>query len=161
VLALLAGLVLGNNGGAVLQWIGLPILAGAAIYLATALLTTGHTARKLFAALGALIVAALLLAAFLPPLAHPFFGWLGEVVAGWREGRGAVWWLAVSGVLILPALVMPASAVARRLTARKEQSRKQKSLVLNVGGTATGRSPRSQATKTRPREQATLERAKH
>ncbi|RSD19377.1 patatin-like protein [Amycolatopsis eburnea] len=119
VLALLAGLVLGGNGGAVLQWIGLPVLAGAVVYLATALLTMGHFARKLFAALGVLVVAALLLAAFLPPLAQPFFGWLGSVVAGWRRGDGAVWWLAVSGLLVLPAVVMPVSAIARGVRNRK------------------------------------------
>ncbi len=119
VLALLAGLVLGNNGGAVLQWVGLPVLAGAVVYLVTALLTTGRTVRRLFAALGALVVAALLLAAFLPPLARPFFGWLGAVVAGWRRGEGAVWWLAVSGLLILPAVVMPVSALRRRIGHRR------------------------------------------
>ncbi|NBH08232.1 DUF3376 domain-containing protein, partial [Amycolatopsis sp. SID8362] len=119
VLALLAGLVLGGNGGAVLQWIGLSVLAGAVVYLATALLTMGHFARKLFAALGVLVVAALLLAAFLPPLAQPFFGWLGSVVAGWRRGDGAVWWLVVSGLLILPAVVMPVSAIVRGVRHRK------------------------------------------
>ncbi|WP_290054082.1 patatin-like protein [Amycolatopsis solani] len=119
VLALLAGLVLGNNGGAVLQWIGLPVLAGAVVYLATALLTMGHLARRLFAALGVLVVAALLLASFLPPVAQPFFGWLGGVVAGWRRGDGAVWWLVVSGLLILPAAVMPVSGIVRRVRHRK------------------------------------------
>jgi hypothetical protein len=119
VLALLAGLVLGSNGGEVLQWIGLPVLAGAAVYLATALLTTGHRTRRLFAALGVLVVAALLLASFLPPLAQPFFGWLGDVVAGWRRGQGAVWWLVVSAFLILPAVVMPVSSAWRRLRHRR------------------------------------------
>ncbi|MGW5724350.1 patatin-like protein [Amycolatopsis sp. NPDC003865] len=119
VLALLAGLVLGNNGGAVLQWVGLPVLAGAVVYLATALLTTGRFARRLFAALGVLVVAALLLASFLPPVAGPFFGWLGSVVAGWRRGEGAVWWLVVSGLLILPAVVMPLSGIRRRIRSRR------------------------------------------
>ncbi|MEU5261807.1 patatin-like protein [Amycolatopsis sp. NPDC021455] len=119
VLALLAGLVLGSNGGAVLQWVGLPVLAGAVVYLATALLTTGQLARKLFAVLGLVVVAALLSAAFLPPLAQPFFGWLGSVVAGWRRGEGAVWWLVVSGLLILPAMVMPVSGIWRRTRHRR------------------------------------------
>ncbi|GLY35558.1 hypothetical protein Amsp01_015820 [Amycolatopsis sp. NBRC 101858] len=119
VLALLAGLVIGDSGGAILQWIGLPVLAGAVIYLATALLTMGRTARRVFAALGVLVVAALLLAAFLPPIAQPFFGWLGSVVAGWRRGEGAVWWLVVSGLLILPAVVMPVSGAWRRLRHRR------------------------------------------
>ncbi|HEY3467694.1 MAG TPA: patatin-like protein [Amycolatopsis sp.] len=114
-LALLAGLVIGANGGAVLQWVGLPVLAGAVVYLATALLTMGRTPRRLFSVLGVLVVAALLLAAFLPPLARPFFGWLGGVVAGWQRGEHAVWWLVVSGLLILPAVVMPAGALWRRL----------------------------------------------
>ncbi|MDS0133501.1 MULTISPECIES: patatin-like protein [unclassified Amycolatopsis] len=132
VLALLAGLVIGNNGGAVLQWVGLPVLAGAAVYLATALLTTGHKVRWLFTALGALVVAALLLAAFLPPLARPFFGWLGDVVAGWRRGEGAVWWLLVSGLLILPAVVTPVSALLRRLGHRRARNREAKAVVLEV-----------------------------
>jgi uncharacterized protein DUF3376/patatin-like phospholipase len=119
VLALLAGLVIGDSGGVLLQWIGLPVLAGAVIYLATALLTMGRTARRLFAVLGVLVVAALLLAAFLPPIARPFFGWLGNVVAGWRRGDGAVWWLVVSGLLILPAVVMPLSGIRRRLRSRR------------------------------------------
>ena len=121
VLALLAGLVIGDSGGAILQWIGLPVLAGAVIYLATALLTMGRTPRRLFGVLGVLVVAALLLAAFLPPLAQPFFGWLGNVVAGWRRGDGAVWWLVVSGLLILPAVVMPVSGMWRRLRHRQTQ----------------------------------------
>ncbi|QKV77776.1 patatin-like protein [Amycolatopsis sp. Hca4] len=135
-LALLAGLVIGNNGGAVLQWIGLPVLAGAAVYLATALLTTGHKVRWLFTALGALVVAALLLAAFVPPLARPFFGWLGDVVAGWRRGEGAVWWLAVSGLLILPAVVMPVSAIRRRFGHRRARARTAKTVTLRVGSTS-------------------------
>ncbi|SFW60790.1 patatin-like protein [Amycolatopsis australiensis] len=118
VLALLAGLVIGGNGGAVLQWVGLPVLAGAVVYLATALLTMGRAPRRAFAVLGVLAVAALLLAAFLPPIARPFFGWLGNVVAGWRRGDGAVWWLVVSGLLILPAVVMPVSGLWRRLRHR-------------------------------------------
>ncbi|WP_410564123.1 patatin-like protein [Amycolatopsis sp. cmx-4-61] len=134
VLALLAGLVLGNNGGAVLQWVGLPVLAGAAVYLATALLTTGHRTRWLLTALGTLVVAALLLAAFLPPLARPFFGWLGDVVAGWRRGEGAVWWLVVSGLLVLPAVVTPVGALRRRLGHRRARSRAAKPVVLEVAG---------------------------
>ncbi|WP_410593143.1 patatin-like protein [Amycolatopsis sp. lyj-23] len=132
VLALLAGLVLGNNGGAVLQWVGLPVLAGAAVYLATALLTTGHRTRWLLTALGTLVVAALLFAAFLPPLARPFFGWLGGVVAGWRRGEGAVWWLVVSGLLVLPAVVTPVRALLRRLGHRRARSREAKTVVLEV-----------------------------
>ncbi|UOZ08214.1 patatin-like protein [Amycolatopsis sp. WQ 127309] len=119
VLALLAGLVIGDSSGAILQWIGLPVLAGAVVYLATALLTMGRTPRRLVGVLGALAVAALLLAAFLPPIARPFFGWLGNVVAGWRRGDGAVWWLVVSGLLILPAVVMPVSGAWRRLRHRR------------------------------------------
>ncbi len=148
-LALLAGLVIGNNGGAVLQWVGLPVLAGAVVYLATALLTTGHKARRLFAALGALVVAALLLAAFLPPLARPFFGWLGDVVAGWRRGEGAVWWLVVSGLLILPAVVTPASALRRRLGHRRARSREAKSVVLEVAGRSPRKAAKSPAEHTR------------
>ncbi|WP_410637050.1 patatin-like protein [Amycolatopsis sp. lyj-346] len=150
VLALLAGLVIGNDGGAVLQWIGLPVLAGAAVYLVTALLTTGRTARRLFAALGALVVAALLLAAFLPPLARPFFGWLGDVVAGWRRGEGAVWWLLVAGLLVLPAVVTPVSALRRRLGHRRARNREAKSVVLEVAGSPPRkRTPKPTAVGTR------------
>ncbi|MGW4060120.1 patatin-like protein [Amycolatopsis sp. NPDC004747] len=145
VLALLAGLVIGNNGGAVLQWVGLPVLAGAAVYLATALLTTGHKVRRLGTALGALVVAALLLAAFVPPLARPFFGWLGDVVAGWRRGEGAVWWLVVSGLLILPAVVMPLSAIGRRLGHRRARSRTAKTVALQVDGSVPAKTPEAVA----------------
>ncbi|MGW3963326.1 patatin-like protein [Amycolatopsis sp. NPDC005003] len=140
-LALLAGLVIGNNGGAVLQWVGLPVLAGAAVYLATALLTTGHKVRWLCTALGALVVAALLLAAFVPPLARPFFGWLGDVVAGWRRGEGAVWWLLVSGLLILPAVVMPLSAIGRRLGHRRARAKEAKTVALPVDGRVPAKAP--------------------
>ncbi|MEA5359083.1 patatin-like protein [Amycolatopsis sp., V23-08] len=119
VLTLLAGVVIGGNGSVVLSWIGLPVLAGAVVYLATAVLTMGRAPRRAFTVLGALAVVALLLAAFLPPLARPFFGWLGDVVAGWRRGEGAVWWLVVSGLLVLPAVVMPVNAVWRALKAHR------------------------------------------
>ncbi|MFJ1766674.1 patatin-like protein [Amycolatopsis sp. NPDC088138] len=119
-LTLLAGVVIGGNGSVVLSWIGLPVLAGAVVYLATAVLTMGRAPRRVFTVLGALAVVALLLAAFLPPIARPFFGWLGNVVAGWRRGDGAVWWLVVSGLLILPAVVMPVNAVWRRLRHRRQ-----------------------------------------
>ncbi|WP_143264360.1 hypothetical protein, partial [Amycolatopsis kentuckyensis] len=79
-----------------------------------------------------LVVAALLLAAFLPPLARPFFGWLGDVVAGWRRGEGAVWWLVVSGLLLLPAVVTPVSALLRRLGHRRARNREANAVVLEV-----------------------------
>ncbi|WP_206785331.1 patatin-like protein [Amycolatopsis sp. MtRt-6] len=146
LLALLAGLVIGNNGGAVLQWVGLPVLAGAAVYLVTALLTSGRKVRWLCTALGTLVVAALLLAAFLPPLARPFFGWLGDVVAGWRRGEGAVWWLVVSGLLILPAVVTPVNSLVRRLGHRRARAREAKGVVLAVAG----RAPRKRASERTP-----------
>ncbi|MFT7869409.1 MULTISPECIES: DUF3376 domain-containing protein [Amycolatopsis] len=118
-LALLAGLTLGNNGGVVFEWVSLPILAGAVVYLVTALLTMGRTARGVFTLLFTLAVTALLLAAFLPLLRQPLFGWLGNVVAGWRRGDAAVWWLVVSGSLVLPAVVLPVRGIWRRLRRRR------------------------------------------
>ncbi|WP_103335699.1 DUF3376 domain-containing protein [Amycolatopsis sp. CA-126428] len=114
-LALLAGLALGNHGGLLFELAGLPVLAGAVVYLTTALLTMGRTSRRVFTVLFMLAVTALLLAAFLPLLRQPFFGWLGNVVAGWQRGDAPVWWLVVSGVLVLPAVGLPARKIWRRL----------------------------------------------
>jgi hypothetical protein len=110
----LAGLVLGGAGGAVLQWVGLPLAAGALVFLVVSLLSLRRTWRMVLTLLGVLVVAALLFAAFLPPLAHPLFGWLGDVVAGWRRGEAPVWWLAVVLLLLLPALWTPVAAWRRR-----------------------------------------------
>jgi patatin-related protein len=110
----LAGLVLGGEGGAVLQWVGLPMAAGALVFLVVSLLSLRRTWRMVLTLLGVLVVAALLFAAFLPPIAHPLFGWLGDVVAGWRRGEAPVWWLAVVLLLLLPALWTPVAAWRRR-----------------------------------------------
>ncbi|SEP26348.1 patatin-like protein [Amycolatopsis saalfeldensis] len=114
VVTMLAGLVLGGNGGVVLQWVGLPLAAGALVFLVVSLLSLRRTWRMVLTLLGVLVTAALLFAAFLPPIAHPLFGWLGDVVAGWRRGEAPVWWLAVVLLLLLPALWSPIAAWRRR-----------------------------------------------
>ncbi len=111
---LLAGLVLSGKGGAVLQWVGLPVAAGALVFLLVSLITLRRTWRMVLTVLAVLVVAAFLFAAFLPPIANPFFGWLGTVVAGWRRGEAPVWWLVVAAFLVLPALTTPVLAVVRR-----------------------------------------------
>ncbi|MFC4081439.1 patatin-like protein [Amycolatopsis samaneae] len=112
---MLAGFVLGGNGGQLLQWVGLPVAAGALVFLVVSLITLRRTWRMVLTVLGVLIVAALLFAAFLPPIAEPLFGWLGEVVAGWRRGEAPVWWLVVAALLVLPAVWTPLDALTRRL----------------------------------------------
>lgn len=109
-----AGLVLGGNGGQVLQWVGPPVAAGALVFLVVSLLTLKRTWRMVLTLLCVLVVAALLFAAFLPPLAQPLFGWLGTVVAGWRRGEAPVWWLLVVLLLVLPAIWTPIAALRRR-----------------------------------------------
>ncbi|WIX81424.1 patatin-like protein [Amycolatopsis carbonis] len=116
-----AGLVLGGNGGQVLQWVGPPVAAGALVFLVVSLLTLKRTWRMVLTLLCVLVVAALLFAAFLPPLAQPLFGWLGTVVAGWRRGEAPVWWLLVVLLLVLPAVWTPIAALRRRK--RREPAR--------------------------------------
>ncbi|MET7991332.1 patatin-like protein [Amycolatopsis sp. NPDC005232] len=113
-----AGLVLGGNGGQVLQWVGPPVAAGAVVFLVVSLLTLKRTWRMVLTLLCVLVVAALLFAAFLPPLAQPLFGWLGTVVAGWRRSEAPVWWLLVVLLLVLPAVWTPIAALRRRTRTR-------------------------------------------
>ncbi|HKN51036.1 MAG TPA: hypothetical protein VJX66_00980, partial [Amycolatopsis sp.] len=87
-------------------------------FLLVSLITLRRTGRMVFSLLGVLVVAALLFAAFLPPIAGPFFGWLGDVVAGWRRGEAPVWWLVVASLLVLPAVATPIGAVWRRIRRR-------------------------------------------
>ncbi|GAA3555894.1 patatin-like protein [Amycolatopsis ultiminotia] len=111
----IAGLILGGAGGAVLQWVGMPIAAGALVFLLVSLLTLPRSWRMVLTVLAVLVVAALLFAAFLPPLAHPLFGWLGSVVAGWRRGEAPLWWLVVVLLLLLPAVWTPVGALVGRI----------------------------------------------
>lgn len=118
-ITLLAGLVLSGKGGAVLQWVGLPIAAGALVFLLVSLFTLRRTWKAVLSVLGVLVVATLLFAAFLPPVADPLFGWLGDVVAGWRRGEAPVWWLVVAALLLLPAVSTPIALVWRRIRPRR------------------------------------------
>ncbi|MEC3979928.1 patatin-like protein [Amycolatopsis sp. H20-H5] len=115
----LAGFVLTGQGGPVLQWVGLPVVAGALVFLVVSLLNLRKAWRALFVVLGVLAVACLLFAAFLPPVRGPFFGWLGDVVASWRRGEAPVWWLVVAALLILPALATPVTALVRVVRPRR------------------------------------------
>ncbi|MET9261443.1 patatin-like protein [Amycolatopsis sp. NPDC004079] len=110
----IAGFVLGGEGGSVLQWLGLPVAGGALVFLVVSLLTLRRTWRMVLTVLGVLVIAALLFAAFLPPIAQPLFGWLGAVVDGWRRGQAPLWWLAVVALLLLPAVWTPLSGLGRR-----------------------------------------------
>ncbi|MFF0143861.1 patatin-related protein [Amycolatopsis sulphurea] len=114
-ITVVAGLVLSGEGGAVLQWVGLPVAAGALVFLLVSLLTLRRRWRMVLTVLAVLVVAGLLFAAFLPPLAHPLFGWLGSVVEGWRQGQAPVWWLVVVLLLVLPAAWTPLAAAGRRI----------------------------------------------
>jgi len=118
-ITLLAGMVLGGKGGALLQWVGLPIAAGALVFLLVSLFTLRRTWRMVLSVLAVLVVATLLFAAFLPPVADPFFGWLGDVVAGWRRGEAPLWWLVVAALLVLPAVSTPIASAWRRIRPRR------------------------------------------
>jgi hypothetical protein len=119
MITVLAGFVLGGLGGPVLQWVGVPVAAGAIVFLMVSLITLRKTWRMVLSVLGVLVVAGLLFAAFLPPIRDPLFGWLGDVVAGWRRGEAPLWWLVVSLLVLLPAISTPLSAVFRRGRRRK------------------------------------------
>ncbi|MGW7532954.1 patatin-like protein [Amycolatopsis sp. NPDC054798] len=119
----IAGFVLSGEGGPVLQWLGLPVAAGALVFLVVSLLTLRRTWRMVLTVLGVLVIAALLFAAFLPPIAQPLFGWLGTVVDGWRRGQAPLWWLAVVALLLLPAVWTPLSELGRRRRKKRRRSR--------------------------------------
>ncbi|WP_370542268.1 DUF3376 domain-containing protein [Amycolatopsis sp. FDAARGOS 1241] len=119
-----AGLVLGGNGGQVLQWVGPPVAAGAVVFLVVSLLTLKRTWRMVLMLLCVLVVLALLFAAFLPVLAVPLFGWLGTLVAGWQHGEAPVWWLLVVLLLVLPAVWSPFAALRRRNRSRRPAARR-------------------------------------
>lgn len=104
LVTVLAGFVLGGQGGPVLQWVGVPVAAGAIVFLVVSLMTLRRTWRMVLTVLGVLVGAALLFAGFLPPVRDPLFGWLGDVVAGWRRGEAPVWWLVVCLLVLLPAV---------------------------------------------------------
>ncbi|MYW97625.1 patatin-like protein [Amycolatopsis rubida] len=119
----IAGFVLSGEGGSVLQWLGLPVAGGALVFLVVSLLTLRRTWRMVLTVLGVLVIAALLFAAFLPPIAQPLFGWLGTVVDGWRRGQAPLWWLAVVALLLLPAIWTPLSGLGRRKRRRSGPDR--------------------------------------
>ncbi|WET78931.1 patatin-like protein [Amycolatopsis sp. QT-25] len=119
LITVLAGFVLGGQGGPVLQWVGVPVAAGAIVFLVVSLMTLRKTWRMVLTVLGVLVGAALLFAAFLPPVREPLFGRLGDVVAGWRRGEAPVWWLAVCLLLVLPAVWTPLGSFFRGLARRK------------------------------------------
>ncbi len=114
LITVLAGFVIGGQGGPVLQWIGVPVAAGAIVFLVVSLMTLRKTWRMVLTVLAVLVGAGLLFAAFLPPVRDPLFGWLGGVVAGWRRGEAPVWWLVVCLLILLPAVWTPLGSVFRR-----------------------------------------------
>ena len=115
-LALVAGLLLGGNGNAVVGLVGLPVLAGGVVFVVVNVLLMSKKSPLLLLYLaGLLVVLGLVLAPFLPVLARPFFGWLGSVVAGWSLGDAPVAWVVFVAVLLLPWLVPPLGALWRRV----------------------------------------------
>jgi patatin-related protein len=114
LITVLAGFVLGGQGGPVLQWVGVPVAAGAIVFLVVSLMTLRKTWRMVLTVLCVLAGAGLLFAGFLPPVRDPLFGWLGEVVAGWRRGEAPVWWLAVCLLILLPAVWTPLGSAVRK-----------------------------------------------
>jgi glucan phosphoethanolaminetransferase (alkaline phosphatase superfamily) len=116
VVTVLAGLILGGQSDAVLQWIGLPIAAGALVFLLVSMFSLRKTWRMVLSVLGVLVVACLLFAAFIPPIRGHLFTWLASLMTGWRDGHAPVWWLVVCAFLILPAVTTPIAGLWRRVT---------------------------------------------
>ncbi|GHG16421.1 MULTISPECIES: patatin-like protein [Amycolatopsis] len=115
-LALIAGLLMGGNGNAIVGLIGLPVLAGGVVFfVVNVLLMAKKSPLVLLYLLGLLVVLGLVLAPFLPVLAEPFFGWLRSVVDGWRRGDRAVAWVVFVAVLLLPWVVPPLAALWRHI----------------------------------------------
>ena len=116
VVTVLAGLILGGQADAVLQWIGLPIAAGALVFLLVSVFSLGKTWQMVLTVVGVLAAACLLFAAFIPPIRGHLFTWLGNLMAGWRDGHAPVWWLVVCAFLILPAVTTPIATLWHRVT---------------------------------------------
>ncbi|MFJ9781395.1 patatin-like protein [Amycolatopsis sp. NPDC101161] len=115
-LAMIAGLLMGGNGSAIVGLIGLPVLAGGVVFVVVNVLLMSKKSPLIGAyLLGLLVVLGLVLAPFLPVLARPFFGWLGSVVAGWARGDAPVWWVVFVVVLLLPWVTPPLGALWRRV----------------------------------------------
>jgi hypothetical protein len=110
----LAGLVLGGQADPVLQWIGLPIAAGALVFLLVNVVTLQRHWRGALRAIGVAAAACLLFAAYIPPIREHLFGWLGDLMTGWEQGKAPVWWLVVCAFLILPAVTTPLAGMSRR-----------------------------------------------
>jgi hypothetical protein len=116
VLALVAGLLMGGNGNAVVGLIGLPVLAGGVVFVVVnVLLMSKKSPLLVLYLLGLLVVLGLVLAPFLPVLAQPFFGWLGSVVDGWGRGDAPIAWVVFVAVLLLPWVVPPMGTLWRRI----------------------------------------------
>ena len=122
VLAVLAGLILGGQADAVLQWIGLPIAAGALVFLLVSMFSLRNTWRMVLTVFGVLVAACLLFAAFIPPVREHLFTWLGSLMTGWRDGKAPLWWLAVCAFLILPAVTTPIAGLWRRVTRKSAKN---------------------------------------
>jgi patatin-related protein len=111
----LAGLVLGGQADPVLQWIGLPIAAGALVFLLVNVFTLKRHWHGVLRAIGVAAAVCLLFAAYVPPIREHLFGWLGDLMTGWEQGKAPVWWLVVCAFLILPAVTTPLAGMWRRL----------------------------------------------
>ncbi|QWF80915.1 patatin-like protein [Amycolatopsis sp. CA-230715] len=114
VVAVVLGLVLGDRPSDVLQFTGLALAAGAAVFLVASILTLRRDTRMLLSLLGALAGAALLFAAYVPGLRDVLFGWLGAAMDRWQHGSLAWLWIIVSALLVLPAVVTPVGALTKR-----------------------------------------------
>ncbi|MDT7725811.1 MAG: hypothetical protein QOI21_2387 [Actinomycetota bacterium] len=122
VITAVAALILGGQADAVLQWIGLPIAAGAVVFLLVSMFSLQKTWRMVLTVVGVGVGACLLFAAFIPPVREHLFTWLAALMTGWRDGKAPVWWLVVCALLILPAVTTPIAGLWRRMT-RKPANR--------------------------------------
>ncbi|WP_284747948.1 patatin-like protein [Amycolatopsis sp. RTGN1] len=123
LIAALAGLVIGNESGPVLQWVGLPVTAGAILFLLISVFTLGRSWKGVVGTLAAAVGICLLSAAYVPPIRELLFPWLINLMTDWRHGEHAVWWLVVSALLLVPAATTPATATWHAVTERRRRRR--------------------------------------
>jgi hypothetical protein len=110
--------ILGDQADPVFQCIGLPIAAGALVFLPVNVFTLKRHRRGVRTAIGVAAAACLLFAAYVPPIREHLFVWLGDLMTGWKQGKAPERWLVVCRFPILPAVTALLAAVGLRLNRR-------------------------------------------
>jgi hypothetical protein len=114
ILSLRFGFGLVNQSDPILQIVGLPVTAAAAVFLIASVLTISRGWRRIIAVPGFLFVGSLLFAAYIAPIRKPLFTWLGSLMASWARGESALLWLVVAAAIVLPLTPLPTRRRFRR-----------------------------------------------